>query len=74
MDSCVTAASAISDGYKTAFLHINYGQRTESRELTAFNEIADHYHVKQKLVVDISHLAVIGGSCLTDNKIEVCFI
>ena len=71
MDSCVTAASAISDGYKTAFLHINYGQRTESRELTAFNEIADHYHVKQKLVVDISHLAVIGGSCLTDNKIEV---
>ena len=71
MDSCVTAASAISDGYKTAFLHINYGQRTESRELTAFNKIAGHYHVKQKLVVDISHLAVIGGSCLTDNKIEV---
>ena len=71
MDSCVTAASAISDGYKTAFLHINYGQRTESRELRAFNEIADHYHVKQKLVVDISHLGVIGGSCLTDNKIEV---
>ena len=71
MDSCVTAASAISDGYKTAFLHINYGQRTESRELTAFNKIAGHYHVKQKLVVDISHLTVIGGSCLTDNKIEV---
>ena len=71
MDSCVTAASAISDGYRPAFLHINYGQRTESRELKAFNEIADHYHVDQKLVVDITHLSEIGGSCLTDKNIEV---
>ena len=71
MDSCVTAASAIAYGYKPAFLHINYGQRTESRELMAFNEIADHYQVNQKLVVNISHLADIGASCLTDESIEV---
>ena len=71
MDSCVTAASAISDGYRPAFLHINYGQRTKSRELKAFNEIADHYHVDKKLVVDITHLSEIGGSCLTDQTIEV---
>jgi 7-cyano-7-deazaguanine synthase len=71
MDSCVTAATAIKDRYQPAFLHINYGQRTESRELTAFNEIADHYQVDQKLVVDISHLADIGASCLTDENIEV---
>ena len=71
MDSCVTAASAISDGYKTAFLHINYGQRTESREVTAFNEIANHYKVNEKLIVDISHLAKIGGSCLTDENLDV---
>ena len=71
MDSCVTAATAIKDRYQPVFLHINYGQRTESRELTAFNEIADHYQVDQKLVVDISHLADIGASCLTDENIEV---
>ena len=71
MDSCVTAASAISDGYKTAFLHINYGQRTESREVTAFNKIANHYKVNEKLIVDISHLAKIGGSCLTDENLDV---
>ena len=71
MDSCVTAASAIAFGCKPAFLHINYGQRTESRELMAFNEIADHYQVNQKLVVNISHLADIGASCLTDESIEV---
>ena len=71
MDSCVTAASAIAFGCKPAFLHINYGQRTESRELKAFNKIADHYQVDQKLVVDIYHLSEIGASCLTDESIEV---
>ena len=71
MDSCVTASTAIADGYQPAFLHINYGQRTESRELKAFNELADHYQIEQKLVVDISHLAEIGGSCLTDQNLEV---
>ena len=71
MDSCVTAASAISDGYKPAFLHINYGQRTESRELKAFNDIADHYNVKQRLVVDFYHFSEIGGSCLTDKNIAI---
>jgi len=71
MDSCVAAASAIEYGYRPAFLHINYGQRTESRELMAFNEIANHYQVDQKLVVDISHLNEIGASCLTDESIEV---
>ena len=71
MDSCVTAATAILDGYQPAFLHINYGQRTESRELKAFNKIADHYQVEQKLVADITHLSEIGGSCITDQKIEV---
>ena len=71
MDSCVTAATAIADGYQPAFLHINYGQRTESRELKAFNKIADHYQVEQKLVANITHLSEIGGSCLTDENIEV---
>jgi 7-cyano-7-deazaguanine synthase len=71
MDSCVTAATAIADGYQPAFLHINYGQRTESRELKAFNKIAYHYQIDQKLVVNISHLADIGGSCLTDENIQV---
>ena len=40
MDSCVTAAIASKD-YDLALIHINYGQRTEKRELKAFNDIAD---------------------------------
>ena len=71
MDSCVTAAMAKNDGYELCFLHLNYGQRTENRELKAFHNIADFYDVKDRLVVDISHLAQIGGSCLTDHTIDV---
>jgi len=72
MDSCVTAAIA-NEEYKTAFLHLNYGQRTEERELKAFHGIADFYKVPTilRLVVSIEHLQKIGGSSLTDDSIPV---
>jgi len=70
MDSCVTAAIA-NENYDLAFAHINYGQRTEKRELKSFNDIADFYNVKQRLVIDYTHLAKIGGSSLIDKNIEV---
>ena len=40
LDSCVTTAIANLD-YNLALIHINYGQRTESKELEAFHYIAD---------------------------------
>lgn len=70
MDSCVTAAIAGLD-YDLALVHINYGQRTEKRELKSFNDIADYYKVDKRLVIDYTHLAKIGGSSLTDKNIEV---
>lgn len=70
MDSCVTAAIAKQD-YDIALVHINYGQRTERRELKAFNDIVDFYKVEKRLVIDFSHFAKIGGSSLTDSNIEV---
>ncbi len=70
MDSAVTAAIAASLG-PVAFLHVNYGQLTEARELKAFGEIADHFHVKERLTADIRYLADIGGSALTDRTIEI---
>lgn len=70
LDSCVAAAmAAIST--TPAFLHVNYGQRTEARELAAFNAIADRYGATERLVADITYLKDMGGSALTDEKIEV---
>ena len=71
MDSCVTAAIAAKENDELAFLHISYGQRTEARERRAFNEIAYHYGVKDRLDVSIEYLARIGGSSLTDASMEV---
>ena len=71
MDSCVTAAVAGRESDALAFLHISYGQMTEERERKAFNDIADHYNIQKRLDVSIEYLAKIGGSSLTDRKIEV---
>lgn len=70
MDSLVTAAIAIQK-YIPAFLHLNYGQKTEQRELKAFNDIADYYNVEKRLIVNIPHFAEIGGSSLTDKDIDI---
>ncbi len=71
MDSCVTAAIAREENQELAFLHVSYGQRTHARERRAFEEIADYYGIEKRLAVSIEHLARIGGSSLTDEKIPV---
>jgi len=70
MDSCVTAAMA-NEQCRLACLHVNYGQRTEARELRAFHELAEFYRAEKRLAVSIEHLKVIGGSSLTDTGIPV---
>ena len=54
-----------------ALLHAGYGQRTQSRERQAFEGIADFYHVRQRLMVQLEHFRAIGGSALTDASIAV---
>jgi len=71
MDSCVTAAIADLENNELAFLHVSYGQLTEARERKAFNDLADFYGVEKRLDISIEHLAKIGGSSLTDEKITV---
>jgi 7-cyano-7-deazaguanine synthase len=70
MDSCVTTAIA-NQTHRLALLHASYGQRTEQRERRAFDEIADFYGVRQRLVVRFDAFAQIGGSALTDESIAV---
>ncbi len=72
LDSCVCVAEA-ARGHDLALLHVNYGQRTQARELRAFGDIADHYGVPaaRRLVTDLDHLARIGGSSLLDAAAAV---
>jgi 7-cyano-7-deazaguanine synthase len=73
MDSCVCTAIARErhGADNLALLHASYGQRTDKRERKAFDDIADFYKVRQRLVVTLDHFRAIGGSALTDKKIQV---
>ena len=71
MDSCVTASCAKQSGSELSFLHINYGQKTEKKELKSFNAIADFFNVTDRLIIDMKYFSQIGGSSLTDSNIDV---
>ena len=65
LDSCVTAGIASLD-YELYFLHVNYGQKTEKRELRSFYNLYEFFNGKDKLIVDVGYLKKIGGSSLVD--------
>ncbi len=68
LDSSVTMAMAIDEGYTVHALTIDYGQRHQ-RELEAARSMAEHYGVEHKVAtVDLS---AFGGSALTDTSIGV---
>lgn len=70
MDSCVCATTAHQD-YDLAMLHVQYGQRTQARELRSFHAICDHFNARLRLVTNLDHLKRIGGSSLTDESMQV---
>ena len=71
MDSSLCLAEAIEAGFTPATMHLNYGQKTESRELKSFHDISDYYGIEQRLVSDVSYLTQIGGSSLTDDAVDI---
>jgi 7-cyano-7-deazaguanine synthase len=73
MDSLVTAAIADTLHERLAFLHLNYGQKTEERELASFKKIAEFYKgpASHQKIIDVSFLKQIGGSSLTDDASDV---
>jgi 7-cyano-7-deazaguanine synthase len=73
LDSCVSTAIARErhGAGNLALLHAGYGQRTQARERRAFEDIADFYGARERLVVQLDHFRAIGGSALTDKNILV---
>jgi 7-cyano-7-deazaguanine synthase len=52
-------------------MHIQYGQRTEARELRSFQGICDRLGIRDRLVFRDPVFRAIGGSALTDEQIAV---
>ncbi len=71
MDSSTLAYLAKSEGYEICALHLNYGQRTESKELACAQKIATLLEAKDFIAVNVGYFSQFGESSLTDKKIAV---
>jgi 7-cyano-7-deazaguanine synthase len=69
LDSAVTLAKAKEEGYKLYPLSFDYGQR-HKKELESARRIVEHYKIEDHKIMKID-LTQIGGSALTDMKIEI---
>ena len=69
MDSATVLAMATAAGHRCHALSFRYGQR-HSAELEAAQRIARQFAVEQHRIIDLD-LAGIGGSALTDSRIDV---
>jgi 7-cyano-7-deazaguanine synthase len=70
MDSCVCAALAARD-HDAYAIHFSYGQRTEAKELSSAQAVANELGFRDFLHLKIDLFRRIGGSALTDASIAV---
>ena len=69
LDSATALACAQAEGYECYALRFEYGQR-HMAELNAARRVADAMNVVEHRVLHLD-LGVLGGSALTDSRIEV---
>ena len=71
MDSALAATIAKKEGYDIIALHFNYGQKTEQKELEAFNLIAKDLDAKEKYVIDLDFFKQIGATALIGDEFDI---
>ena len=71
MDSSTLAYHAKSEGYDICALHLNYGQRTQTKELACAKKIASLLNAKEFVEVDVGYFSKFGASSLTDKEMAV---
>ncbi len=71
MDSSTLAYYAKKEGFSIYALHLNYGQRTESKERACAQKVADLLGVLEFIEINLEYFSRIGGSALTDNQIDI---
>jgi len=71
MDSSTLAYVAKSRGYTILALHLNYGQRTERKELECARKIAGLLDAEAFIEISLDYFTKFGASSLTDKKIAV---
>ncbi len=70
MDSAVCASIA-SQSHSLAFLHFQYGQKAQEKELDCFKKLCDFFKPVKVKIVSLPFLKEIGGSSLTDIEMDI---
>jgi 7-cyano-7-deazaguanine synthase len=71
MDSSTLAYLAKSRGYDILALHLNYGQRTQGKELACAKKIAALLNAEAFVEINLDYFTKFGASSLTDKEIRV---
>lgn len=71
MDSTTLAFVAKKMGYDILALHVNYGQRTEKKELECAKKIAERLRAVDFVEITLDYFTKFGASSLTDPNIPV---
>ena len=71
MDSSTLDYHAKSKGYDILSLHLNYGQRTEGKELASAKKIASLLEAEAFIEISLDFFTKFGASSLTDKEIAV---
>ncbi|NMB79308.1 MAG: 7-cyano-7-deazaguanine synthase QueC [Methanomicrobiales archaeon] len=71
MDSSTLAYLARSKGYDILALHLNYGQRTQGKELACARKIAKLLDAEAFVEISLEYFAQFGASSLTDKEMPV---
>jgi len=58
-------------GYTILALHLNYGQRTERKELACARKIAGLLDAEAFIEISLDYFAKFGASSLTDKKLQL---
>ncbi|MCS1351583.1 7-cyano-7-deazaguanine synthase QueC [Mechercharimyces sp. CAU 1602] len=70
LDSTTCMGIASQAGYEIYALTFNYGQRHD-KEIEHARHVAEHYQAREHRIVNMDFLQQIGGSALTDDKLDI---
>ena len=71
LNSAVVTSIATKDHQPMAFLHVRFGHRAAQKEAELFEKQADHFDVRERLVIDMPHFAAIGGNARVSRKKQI---
>jgi len=71
MDSALSAKIAKNSGYDIIAIHFNYGQKTQNKELVAYEKIVEDLSAKESYTIDLDFFKQIGATALIDDNLEI---